>query len=628
MSIQTWGVEDIEVYPIVEAIASKKIRVASFFSGAGGLDLGFHSSGFETVFASDIEKVFCQTLERNKPKYVNQDCVVSAQDIRTLKPQQIGTDVDLFIGGPPCQTFSASGRRAGGAAGQLDDRGTLFQAYADLIQQMKPKAFVFENVRGILGSNGGEDWIAVKQAFASVGYSVHHRILDAADYGAPQYRERVFLVGTPRNQKFLFPRPTHGSDSIDQRPHVTIREAFKAVKRHRDTLKDLALSGGKYSHLLSAVPPGDNYLYFTEKRGHPEPIFAYRSRFSDFLYKADPALPVKTVIASPGKYTGPLHWKNRYFSQGEYLAIQGFPQDYKVAGKRSEVIKQIGNAVSPHVGYAIAKAIAAQIFDCDVKVDLLQSGEILSFDKRKGRKAARTKAYHKEIAARGATKPRFTLSSFASDVTPSDSISEKENMTVTLQKAEVCIKVRGKGDDTPFADLTVVFPARIKGRESVTVTVKGRGTDTTVIQTMWNALDLWVRESSSYHSLFELYGHFTEPYPKFEVRNFVGHLDTPIVEFAKHAADFSNCSRYFPKSDLTNLLSESFGTEDFNEIATHLRQLRYDIRTRETNIAVPKDVYMLAYPFTLPSRRQMNFSIKPRETEASGISYVNFVRGK
>lgn len=493
---------------------------------------------------------------------------------------------------------------------------------------MKPKAFVFENVRGILGSNGGEDWIAVQRAFASIGYSVHHRILDAADYGAPQYRERVFLVGTPKGHQFLFPRPTHGPDSTSQQPHVTIKNAFKNVKRHRDKLKDLTLSGGKYSHLLAEVPPGDNYLYFTEKRGHPEPIFAYRSRFSDFLYKADPALPVKTIIASPGKYTGPLHWKNRYFSQGEYLAIQGFPQDYDVAGKRSEVIKQIGNAVSPHIAYALAKAVAAQIFDCDIKVDLLQTGEVLSFDKRKGRKAARTKAYHKKIEARGATKPRFKLSSFASDVLPSDSLTKAENMTVTLQKAEVSIEVQGKGNDVPFADLTVVFPARMKGRESVTVTIKGRGSDMTVIQTMWNALDLWVRESSSYHSLFELYGHFTEPYPKFEVQSFSGFLDTPIVEFAKHASEFKNCSKYFPKADLVNLFAKSFRTDDFNDIATRLRELRYDIRTRETNIAVPKDVYMLAYPFTLPDRRQMNFSIKPRNTETSGISYVNFVRSK
>ncbi|MEL5457951.1 DNA cytosine methyltransferase, partial [Serratia ureilytica] len=85
------------------------------------------------------------------------------------------------------------------------------------------------------------------------------------------------------------------------------------------------------------VPPGENYLFFTEKRGYPEPIFAYRSRFSDFLYKASPEVPIKTLIASPGKYTGPFHWDNRRFTVREYMRLQGFPDAYKFYGTRESI---------------------------------------------------------------------------------------------------------------------------------------------------------------------------------------------------------------------------------------------------------------------------------------------------
>ena len=613
----------------IDLIAEKKIRVASFFSGAGGLDIGFHSAGYDVVFATDFEPLFCDTLAMNKPKYLNDTCEIVAQDIRTILPSQIPKNIDLVIGGPPCQSFSASGRRAGGAAGRLDQRGTLFQAYSKLIEAISPKAFVFENVRGILGSNKGEDWKAVLNAFEKIGYMVHFRILDAADYGAPQYRERVFLIGTKSKKQFLFPRPLLGPDSDDKLPHIAIQDALKIVTRHREKLAGLKLAGGKYSHLLPDIPPGDNYLYFTEKRGHPEPIFAYRSRFSDFLYKADPTIPVKTVIASPGKYTGPLHWKNRYFSQGEYLAIQGFPQDYKVAGKRTDVIKQIGNAVSPYIAYSLAKTIAAQVFQCPIEVNLLGSCEVLSFDKRKKRKAARTRAYHQAIQDKLDVKmERFKLSNFTSNVGPASEKTPYDNMKVEIDNASISINVYGEGDPIPFADLKVVFAPIAQSGRNIDVTIKGFGTATSVIQTMWNALDVWVRESSSYHSLFELYGHFTEPYPKFQIESLIPHQKKPILDFAGHAAKFENCSHYFPKNDLVKLFSKTFKTTNFDEIATQLRKLRYDIRTRETNIAVPPNVYMLAYPFTLPDRKQMNFSVKPRANKSVGVSYVNFVRAK
>lgn len=361
-------------------------RILSFFTGCGGLDLGFEQAGFETVYATDIDQDSCNTLKMNLGRYFNKDMVIEQGDILTIKPKSLPKNIDLVIGGPPCQSFSASGRRAGGAAGRLDERGRLFEAYCNIIKNVQPKAFVFENVRGILGTNKGEDWKEITKAFGKLGYTISYRLLDALDYGAPQQRERMFLVGHQLETPFLFPEPTHGPDSFCNRAHITTGKALEGIIEDED-LSTLLLSEGKYSHLLPLVPPGDNYLYFTAQRGYPRPIFAYRSRFSDFLYKANPETPVKTIIASPGKYTGPLHWDNRYFSVREYMRLQGFPDDFRFSGNRSDIIRQIGNSVSPHIAYQLARAIAAQIFEADISVRLLAPDRVLSFDSRKGAKA-------------------------------------------------------------------------------------------------------------------------------------------------------------------------------------------------------------------------------------------------
>jgi DNA (cytosine-5)-methyltransferase 1 len=111
-----------------------KIRTLSFFSGCGGLDLGFHQAGFQILVANELEELFCNSLELNKGKYFNRNKSIRSGDIRNIEPDDLPNDIDFIIGGPPCQTFSASGRRAGGAAGQQDDRGTLFQAYGKIIK--------------------------------------------------------------------------------------------------------------------------------------------------------------------------------------------------------------------------------------------------------------------------------------------------------------------------------------------------------------------------------------------------------------------------------------------------------------------------------------------------------------
>ena len=605
----------------------EKIRVASFFSGAGGLDLGFETEGFEIVFASDIEPHFCETLKLNKGKALSQHAEVLCADIRDIEFDSLPASIDLVIGGPPCQSFSASGRRAGGAAGRLDQRGNLFEAYARIIDHLKPKAFVFENVRGIFGTNKGKDWEHILTIFEGLDYKIDYRLLDAADYGTPQHRERVFLVGHKLSNYFLFPMPIFGPDSEGKTPHVTPAEAFKTVRNTNKELSETPFEGGKYSHLLREVPEGQNYLFFTAKRGYPEPKFAYRSRFSDFLYKADPCCPMKTVIASPGKYTGPLHWENRYFTVSEYKAIQGFPQDFVIFGERSTQIKQIGNAVSPLIAAEIAKAVKSQVFNKEAKVALLDHTSQLSFDKRKGKKAQITRKTHlaAEEGGTSSLKIKETQKIITLNVSPSKLATE--NVEFKCSKDGRTFQISAHYDDskTPSVNTEIeVFemPRDFVSKRIALIKISLFGGEPLAMQLFWNVFDEWVRLATSFQSLFELYGHFTEPYPHFRVSKFDVFSTNAFFDFARYTTDFANCSVYLPKDKLFSDLSAIFGAKSFDELAEQLRSLRYDIRTKETNVAIPSSDYLMAYPFTLPMSKQMNFAVKKPSSKIEAEAYI------
>ncbi len=592
------------------------IRVASFFSGAGGLDLGFHEAGFEIVFSSDIDSISCETLRRNKGKWVAPSTEIIDGDIRVLRSSEVPAHVDFVIGGPPCQSYSASGRRAGGAAGRLDPRGTLFEAYCRLLRRINPVGFLFENVRGIFGTNGGKDWKEIVKTFKALGYELSYRVLDACDYGIPQHRERIILVGHRLNHDFLFPEPVCGPDSNSAEHYISPNKAFQGILESED-LGSLTLDNGKYSYLLPLVPPGGNYLFFTAKRGFPKPIFAYRSRFSDFLYKAHPDYPIKTLIASPGKYTGPFHWDNRRFSVSEYKRLQGFPDGYEFSGTRSDVIRQIGNSVSPRQAKYLALAIARQLFQREeTKVRLMPTAKVLSFDRRKGMTAQGTREKHRKIALNRKNGTHiFEIRSYSTRVEPFP--IDRQNVLVETKGKHVRMKVQGDISRSLFARVVIevtqyepdLFTTRSDAADAQ-LEIKLYGSGPNCIQTMWNAVDDWVIRSSNFHSLYELYGHFTEPHPIFSIKEFTTFSKHPIAQFALHIGRFENCSRYFPRRHLTRMFGGAFGTTNFPELARILRSYRFDIRCHETNVAISPDLYMVAYPFTLPNRRQMNFSVK------------------
>lgn len=507
-------------------------------------------------------------------------------------------------------------KKSRGAAGRLDDRGTLFEAYCRIIRHVTPKAFLFENVRGILGTNKGQDWEVIVDAFKDIGYRINYRIVDALDYGIPQQRERMIMVGHKLDREFLFPRPLLGSDSASGEPYITSGKALEGIVDDEDK-ESLILNNGKHAHLLPLVPPGENYLFFTAKRGYSNPVFAYRSRFSDFLYKANPNLPIKTLIASPGKYTGPFHWENRCFTVKEYMRLQGFPDGYKFVGERSDKIKQIGNSVSPKLSYVMALTIANQIFDREVDLEFLPKDFVLSFDSRKGNKAIKTRKMHITVAkAKNGAATSYKFSDYSSMVAP-NATSGKANVVAVTEGIVAKIKVKSDTSRKVFAKSVLeIFDTEEQmnsdDEPSAVLEVTAYGESEYTIQTMWNAVDDWVIKSSAFHSLFELYGHFTEPHPVFRIKSFNTKSEAPIASFAKHVANFENCSKYFPREHLTQLFGFRFGTANFIQLVKLLRSYRFDIRCHETNIAIPKNVYMVSYPFTLPFGKQMNFSVKPQ----------------
>jgi DNA (cytosine-5)-methyltransferase 1 len=336
----------------------------SIFSGILGIELGLERAGFSTVFASDFDKHCKDVIEDNRDVFG--EFPYLCEDITKLSPERIlelsglkPGEAAMLAGGPPCQPFSKSGLRKGGA----DDKGQLFKRYLDYLQVIKPRAFILENVRGMVSSNKGEDFRNILEHFDETGYTIYWKILDAANHGVPEFRQRLFIVGFRDRIRFSYPEIEHSnpdepqSSLLDKPPYVTVGEALEGLP---ENVKGPLLSG-KYSHLLADIPEGMNYSHYTERRGHPDPLFEWRSKFWYFLLKTDRSKPSLTIQAYPGNNTGPFHWENRRMAVQEIQRIQSFPDWLKINKPYMAGHRLVGNAVPPllaeSVGIQIKKAL-------------------------------------------------------------------------------------------------------------------------------------------------------------------------------------------------------------------------------------------------------------------------------
>lgn len=349
------------------------MRSVSLFTGCGGLDLGLEAAGFETSVAVELDPHAVQTLRHNTNWHIFDEDIheVKSEDILAAAGCREG-EVDLLAGGPPCQPFSKSGYWATGDAGRLDDpRASTLEAYLRVLRDIKPRAFLLENVPGLAYKGKSEGLDLLRKTVASINrqagtsYNVSFQVLNAAEYGVPQQRERIFIVGSREGLELEFPSPTHTLPASQMSLGDTQLEAFHTAwdaigDLEGEKITDDLMVGGRWADLLPSIPEGSNYLHHTD-RGEGLPLFGWRRRYWSFLLKLAKDLPSWTLTAQPGSAIGPFHWKNRRLSVREMCRLQTIPDHFEVQGSYRAAQRQIGNAVPSALAEVLGTAIRQQL---------------------------------------------------------------------------------------------------------------------------------------------------------------------------------------------------------------------------------------------------------------------------
>lgn len=309
-------------------MTKNKFTVVSLFSGAGGLDLGFKQAGFELVWANDIDSDCVATYKKN----IGDEIVYG--DVSEIEESEI-PDCDVVIGGFPCQGFSVANTKRS----VLDERNTLYLQYVRILRAKKPKVFLAENVKGILSLGKGAVIDAIVEDFSEAGYNVTYKLLNAADYGVPQTRERVIIVGVRKdlNCDYKFPEPSHNKDGDNgKKPWVTVKEALENIPDPDGPDAD-SVPNNEYSKYKISVKN------FTGHR------------------LTDPERPSPTILARGNGGGGvcaiPHYNGNRRMSVRESASVQSFPLDFEFIGARGSTYRQVGNAVPVLLARSLANSI-------------------------------------------------------------------------------------------------------------------------------------------------------------------------------------------------------------------------------------------------------------------------------
>lgn len=325
--------------------SAEKPKIISLFSGCGGLDYGFHLAGYKTIWANDINLSAAETFEKNF------QCEVNTEDIRDIDPYDKSIpDCDLILGGFPCQDFSIIWKRPG----LNSERGNLYKNYLKFIEAKKPKAFVAENVKGILTVDSGKAIKKIISDFEAItpGYFVRIKLYNFAEYGVPQFRERVIITGIRIDQGFNFkyPAPTHGPNY--KRPYFSSGEALLGVEKVKYNNEYINISE-KTKKKLELIPEGGNFSNIPKN----SPLYV-KGMISHVYRRIKRDEPSNTIIASGGGGTWGYHYpENRPLTNRERARLQSFPDDFIFYGSITEVRKQIGNAVPPEGIKTTAEAL-------------------------------------------------------------------------------------------------------------------------------------------------------------------------------------------------------------------------------------------------------------------------------
>jgi len=384
----TWLIEKKSIMKNKKAeidISDRKCKLAptkpialSFFSGAMGMDLGIEKSGFQTVLACENEPSARKTIIKNKPDIglIGDIRNYSAEEIMNFAGLTLGDEVDLIMGGPPCQAFSTAGKRQG-----LDDeRGNVFLKYLDVISQIKPKYFIIENVRGLLSAplkhrpheQRGMDYPPLKEEeqaggvmhyvlriIKGMGYSVTFELYNSANFGVPQVRERVVITCARSGKKIPYLEPTHSqTEEHGLKKWTTFREAVSDLKGIEHTYINFPEKRLKYYRMLGPGQYWKNLPVELQKEALGKSFFSGGGK-TGFLRRISWDKPAPTLVTHPAMPATDLSHPEelRPLSIEEYKKVQQFPDDWDIQGKILEVYKQIGNAVPVGLGFAIGKTI-------------------------------------------------------------------------------------------------------------------------------------------------------------------------------------------------------------------------------------------------------------------------------
>lgn len=387
-SLDTYGLKTAhkiaEDHPAYNVNKKKPIAL-SFFSGAMGLDLGIEKAGFDIRLACEVDKFCRQTIALNRPNTalltdINQ---YSASNVREAASLTKDDDIDLIIGGPPCQAFSTAGKRKG----LEDERGNIFVKYIDLALELRPKYFVIENVRGLLScpmthrphdqrgsefpdlcedelKGGALNFILSR--LENSGYSYSFNLYNSANFGTPQVRERVIIICSRNGKKPPFLIPTHSENSEFGLPKWnTVKGCIGKLTKHNHL--NFPEKRLKYYRLLKSGQNWKNLTVDLQKEAMGKSYYSGGGK-TGFLRRLGWDKPSPTLVTHPAMPATDLAHpeEDRPLSIEEYKRIQEFPDSWDLAGPIIQQYKQVGNAVPLGLGYAVGKLIFNLLHGVDV----------------------------------------------------------------------------------------------------------------------------------------------------------------------------------------------------------------------------------------------------------------------
>ncbi len=346
---------------------SKKIsfNFIDVFCGAGGLSCGLEMNGHKCLLGIDANKHAIETFSANH-KYANSYCGdVTKLTTKMLKELIDDQEIHVVVGGPPCQGFSTVG-----TGNPKDSRNTLFKEFVRIVKITKPLFVVVENVTGLLAKKNEKTLKAIFKEFSKLGYNMDAQVLSAHNYGVPEKRRRTILIGSRINNQILYPKKTHDVIMAKTfRNAVTIGDAFKDLhdksgKFHNHDIELAQVKSKIDLKRLKRIPEGKGIRYERDEKAYLTPSLKLgvnwkeirENRFRQTKYqRLDRSKPGPTIMTHRHSYFHPT--ENRYLTQREGAKIQSFPNDFIFKGPISSQWKQIGNAVPPLLGKAIADAL-------------------------------------------------------------------------------------------------------------------------------------------------------------------------------------------------------------------------------------------------------------------------------